>query len=171
MKKRLLLSMMVLTTALMSFAQSTMEVNTKKLGAPIQSTMYGIFFEDINFAADGGLYAEMVQNCSFEFTSLAAGNDRHAWSDVGTVNAQVKKGDGQEDKASGYSPLNENNPNYMTLENTSAERAGISNKGFLDGMAIKENESYKASAYIKSDDYNGKVYFALCVGDDVWQRI
>lgn len=43
MKKRLLLSMIVLTTALMSFAQSTMEVNTKKLGAPIQSTMYGIF--------------------------------------------------------------------------------------------------------------------------------
>ncbi len=133
----------------------------------ISDMLYGIFIEDINFAADGGLYAEMVQNRSFEFTSLAAGNERHAWSDVGTVNAQVKKGDGQEDKASGYSPLNENNPNYMTLENTSAERAGISNRGFLDGMAIKENESYKASAYIKSDDYNGKVYFALCVGDDI----
>lgn len=38
-----------------------MEVNTKKMGAPIQSTMYGIFFEDINFAADGGLYGEPRQ--------------------------------------------------------------------------------------------------------------
>ena len=73
MKKRLLLSMIVLTTALMSFAQSTMEVNTKKLGAPIQSTMYGIFFEDINFAADGGLYGELVKNRSFEFPQALMG--------------------------------------------------------------------------------------------------
>ena len=64
MKKRLLLSMIALTTALMSFGQSTMEVNTKKLGAPIQSTMYGIFFEDINFAADGGLYGGRPSDAS-----------------------------------------------------------------------------------------------------------
>ena len=44
-----------------------LDVNTKKLGAPVQPTMYGIFFEDINYAADGGLYAEMVKNRSFEF--------------------------------------------------------------------------------------------------------
>ena len=46
-------------------AQHVMDVNTKKLGAPVQSTMYGIFFEDINYAADGGLYAEMPKNPSF----------------------------------------------------------------------------------------------------------
>ena len=42
------------------------QVNLKKAGAPIQPTMYGIFFEDINYAADGGLYAELVKNRSFE---------------------------------------------------------------------------------------------------------
>ena len=42
-----------------------MEVKTAKVGAPVQSTMYGIFFEDINYAADGGLYAELVMNRSF----------------------------------------------------------------------------------------------------------
>ena len=43
-------------TATAAMAQSVMDVNTKKLGSPIQETMYGIFFEDINYAADGGLY-------------------------------------------------------------------------------------------------------------------
>ena len=48
-------------------ADNDFVVDTKKVGAEIQPTMYGIFFEDINFAADGGLYAEMVKNRSFEF--------------------------------------------------------------------------------------------------------
>ena len=42
-----------------------MQVDVKKVGLPIQSTMYGIFFEDINYGADGGLYAEMIKNRSF----------------------------------------------------------------------------------------------------------
>ncbi|RAZ93853.1 alpha-L-arabinofuranosidase, partial [Klebsiella oxytoca] len=59
----------------------------------ISDMLYGVFFEDIKFAADGGLYAEMVQNRSFEFTELAAGNEKHAWNNVGTVTATVKKND------------------------------------------------------------------------------
>ena len=42
-------------------AQHQYVVNAKKLGAPVQPTMYGIFFEDINFGADGGLYAELIE--------------------------------------------------------------------------------------------------------------
>ena len=60
MKKRLLSLAVVMGTSLVAMAQMTMDVSTKKLGAPIQSTMYGIFFEDINYAADGGLYGELV---------------------------------------------------------------------------------------------------------------
>ena len=44
-----------------SAAENTFDINVKKNGATIQSTMYGIFFEDINYAADGGLYAELVK--------------------------------------------------------------------------------------------------------------
>ena len=69
----------------------------------ISDTLFGIFIEDINFAAAGGLYAEMVQNRSFEFTKLASGNERHAWSDVGSITANVRSEGG----------LNENNPNYI----------------------------------------------------------
>ena len=47
--------------------QKTLVINTKTTVAPIQSTMWGLFFEDINFAADGGIYAELVKNRSFEF--------------------------------------------------------------------------------------------------------
>ena len=54
MKKRLLSLAVVMGTSLVAMAQMTMDVSTKKLGAPIQSTMYGIFFEDINYAADPG---------------------------------------------------------------------------------------------------------------------
>ena len=50
------------------FAQKELTVDMSETIAPIQPTMYGIFFEDINFAADGGLYAEMIKNRSFEFT-------------------------------------------------------------------------------------------------------
>ncbi len=48
-------------------ATNELVVQTNKIGAPVQPTMYGLFFEDINYAADGGLYAEMIKNRSFEF--------------------------------------------------------------------------------------------------------
>ena len=74
MKLRLFTCAVALSATLCASAQThVMDVNTKKLGAPVQSTMYGIFFEDINYAADGGLYAELVMNRSFEFPNHFAG--------------------------------------------------------------------------------------------------
>ena len=74
-----------------------MDVKTTKQGAAVQSTMYGIFFEDINYAADGGLYAELVMNRSFEFPNAFAG-----WDISGKV---MLKDDGPFDK----------NPHYVRL--------------------------------------------------------
>lgn len=65
--KTLLLSAALCSAGALFADTNEFVVNTKKLGAPIQPTMYGIFFEDINYGADGGLYAEMVKNRSFEF--------------------------------------------------------------------------------------------------------
>ncbi len=127
----------------------------------ISDMLFGIFIEDINFAADGGLYAEMVQNRSFEFTKLAAGDEKHAWSDVGTVDATVTKNDTA-------NSLNVNNPNYMVLTNSGATPAGIANKGFLDGMAITENAKYKFSVYAKGlDGYTGPIQVSLMNGTEV----
>ena len=73
MKKYLFLASLAMASCLGSFAQSNeFIIQAKKPGATIQNTMYGIFFEDINFAADGGLYAEMVANRSFEYPNSFA---------------------------------------------------------------------------------------------------
>ena len=126
----------------------------------ISDLLYGIFIEDINFAADGGLYAELIQNRSFEFTSLAQNNEKHAWSDVGGINAVVAV----DDKENG---LNRNNTNYMVMENTSDGKAGIANKGFLDGMAVSENAVYDFSVYAKGlEGYTGALYVDITVNGD-----
>ena len=123
----------------------------------ISDLLFGIFIEDINFAADGGLYAELIQNRSFEFTNLAQGNEKHAWSDIGTINAVVTVDDRE-------NSLNQNNTNYMVMENTSDEKAGIANKGFLDGIAVSENAVYDFSIYAKAlDGYTGPLYVDIMV--------
>lgn len=137
----------------------TLDINAANNVHSISSLLYGIFIEDINFAADGGLYAEMVQNRSFEFTKLAAGNERHAWNNVGDVAAEVVT-----DDKTGC--LNANNPNYMVVENKSSAYAGIANIGFLDGMSVKEGAAYKFSVYAKGlDGYTGSINVNIMDGN------
>ena len=123
----------LLAVSLMATAQThVLEVNTKKLGAPIQPTMYGIFFEDINYAADGGLYAEMVKNRSFEFPQHLIG-----WRAFG--NFEVED-DG---------PF-ERNPHYVRL-GYSGHRdkiTGLENEGFF-GIAVKEGATYRFSVWAR----------------------
>jgi hypothetical protein len=71
----------------------------------ISDLLFGIFFEDINFAADGGLYAEMVLNRSFEFTEIASGDALHGWNIIGGAEVEVRNENG----------LNKNNTNYKLL--------------------------------------------------------
>ncbi len=125
----------------------------------ISDLLFGIFFEDINFAADGGLYAEMVVNRSFEFTDLAANDALYGWSTVNGAKAEVK---------TSRSRLNENNPNYLVLTNESNSPAGIANVGFLDGMSIESSKNYNFSVYARGvDGYTGKIYVQLCSGNTV----
>ena len=138
----------------------TLTVDARDKVHEISDTLYGIFFEDINFAADGGLYAELIQNRSFEFTKLAQNNEKHAWSDVGEINAVVAVDDRE-------NSLNQNNTNYMVMENTTDEKAGIANKGFLDGIAVSENAVYDFSVYAKGlDGYIGALYVDIMVGGE-----
>lgn len=127
----------------------------------ISDLLFGIFFEDINFAADGGLYAEMVANRSFEFTELAAGDALYGWSAVNGAGVEVKV----DDKANA---LNENNTNYLVLTNNSESPAGVANRGFLDGISVESGKKYNFSVYAKgADGYVGKLYVRLAVGDKV----
>ncbi len=109
-----------------------LDVNTKKLGAPVQPTMYGIFFEDINYAADGGLYAEMVKNRSFEFPQHLMG-----WRAFG--NFEVED-DG---------PF-ERNPHFVRLKYSGHRDkfTGLENEGFF-GIAVKEGATYRFSVWAR----------------------
>ena len=122
-------------------AQShVMEVNTKKLGAPIQPTMYGLFFEDINYAADGGLYGELVKNRSFEFPDRLMG-----WEPFGKFEVED---DGPFERC----------PHYVKLEwpGHKERRSGLSNDGFF-GIGLKQGEDYRFSVWAKAPQGNGKI--------------
>lgn len=127
----------------------------------ISELLYGIFIEDINFAADGGLYAEKVVNRSFEFTQLAENDEMYGWSTVGTINASVTV----DDKTGS---LNENNTNYLVMENTSGTLSGVANRGFLDGMSVEKDGEYNFSIYVKGiDGYTGGVTVNITSGTEV----
>ena len=133
MKLRFSVSFLTLVSALSLSAQThVMEVNTKKIGAPVQPTMYGIFFEDINYAADGGLYAEMVKNRSFEFPQSLMG-----WRAYGRFEV---RNDGPFDR----------NPHYVRLS-FSGHRdkyTGLENEGFF-GIAVKKDATYRFSLWAR----------------------
>lgn len=72
-KRLFVILLSVLLTCPLCAQTNEMVIKTNKPGAEIQPTMYGLFFEDINYAADGGLYAELVKNRSFEFPDRLMG--------------------------------------------------------------------------------------------------
>ncbi|MBQ5677707.1 MAG: carbohydrate binding domain-containing protein, partial [Clostridia bacterium] len=122
----------------------------------ISDLLFGAFFEDINFAADGGLYAEMVANRSFEFTAIAQDDELYRWNSVNSAEISVKS-----DKKHS---LNENNPNYLVIKGSADGKSGIENRGFLDGMSIVEGKDYKVSLYAKSlAKYSGEITVNLAV--------
>ena len=132
MKKIFSICATMMVAAGMTAQTHTLDVNTSKVGGPIPSTMYGIFFEDINYAADGGLYGELVKNRSFEFPNHYAG-----WDISGKV---TLKDDG---------PFNKN-PHYVRLAPSghSDKHTMIENHGFF-GMGVKGGEEYRFSVWAR----------------------
>ena len=135
-----------LTAGISASAQdNTITVETAKLGAPVQPTMYGIFFEDINYAADGGLYAELVINRSFEFPNPFAG-----WDISGKVTLQ---NDGPFDK----------NPHYVRLAPSghNDKHTMIENHGFF-GMGLKKGAAYRFTVWARCPEGgNSKIWIDL----------
>ena len=117
----------------MNAATNELVVQTNKVGAPVQPTMYGIFFEDINYAADGGLYAEMIKNRSFDFPQNFLG-----WTTFGNVDL---KNDG---------PF-ERNPHYVRLGDPGHphKHTGLENEGFF-GVSVKKGEEYRFSVWART---------------------
>ena len=144
-KKRLLSCIIAASSLLGAYAQPhTFDVNTKKVGAAVQPTMYGIFFEDINYAADGGLYGELVKNRSFEFPDALMG-----WKAFGKFEV---KNDGPFERCPHYVVLN-----YSGHNDTAT---GLQNEGYF-GIGIDKDEEYRFSVWAKTVNGDANVEVSL----------
>lgn len=147
LKISLILTSLFLAGALLAEAQSqTLVIKAGTPRAPIQPTMWGIFLEDINFAADGGIYAELVKNGSFEFYKPLMG-----WKKLG-------------EKYAGQFQIvtrpDENNPRFLRLENSDGTALGLENEGFR-GMGVKKGENYNLSIMGRQAQGNSALNIAL----------
>lgn len=126
--------MMGMTCSLWSQSNPIFTVKADEIKGTVKPTMWGIFFEDINLAADGGIYAELVKNRSFEFASPIMG-----WK-------ELKDGGGNGNiLVVNRGSSNENNPRFIRTTITSEKGSyGLSNEGFR-GMGIKANNQYDFS--------------------------
>ena len=131
-----LLALATAFSALSLSAQTNgFDIDMKKVGAPIQPTMYGIFFEDINYAADGGLYAELVKNRSFEFPYALQG-----WKAFGNV--EIRE-DGPFDRCPHYARLKD--PGHAH------KQTGLDNEGFF-GIGVEAGKTYRFSVWARVPD-------------------
>lgn len=125
---------------------ATLDIDGDGVGASISDTMFGIFYEDINYAADGGLYAELVRNRSFEFAPSDNGsfNGMTGWqvldrSTQGTTGAVVND----------ETRLNANNRNHLRLT-AKAAGDGVRNQGYNNGFAVKSGATYDGYLWARS---------------------
>jgi alpha-L-arabinofuranosidase len=116
---------------------TTIKVHADRPGVKINPFMWGIFFEDINFGADGGLYAELVKNRGFEFPDPLTG-----WQKLSPSNARGTLAVRRDD------PFNAANPHYLRLASQGTDVFGIANEGFR-GIGVRAGEAYDFSLQIR----------------------
>ncbi|MGW6129548.1 alpha-L-arabinofuranosidase C-terminal domain-containing protein [Cellulomonas sp. NPDC055163] len=130
---------------------ATIAVDASGPTVDMSDDLYGIFYEDINRAADGGLYAELVQNRSFEYSTAdnASYTPLTSWEEVerGGATGTVQAVDDDE-------RLNENNRTYLRLDLDSngagaGAGVGIRNLGYNTGVFVEAGATYRFSAFVR----------------------
>ncbi len=124
----------------------------------ISNKLIGIFFEDISYGADGGLYGELIQNRDFEYSAA----DRDGWH---SLTAWELKGEGSTMTVGTDRPIHANNCHYATLTTTAAG-ATWENGGY-DGIALKAGDLYDLSLMVrKTSDKSSKLLISLVSEDN-----
>ena len=140
-----LLGVVLISIPVVTFAQKSPNTDPSK-SRHISTDLFGVFFEDLSFAADGGLYGQLIQNGSFEYSPA----DRKDWNPLtnweyttqgygyGTISVETAN------------PINANNPHYIVLniDDPGQQGVGITNFGY-DGITIKAGEEYNFSVFVK----------------------
>lgn len=132
---------------------------------PISDKLIGIFFEDISNAADGGLYAELIQNRDFEYDPKDCGRagwgPSYAWS-------LKKNGVAVDLPIMEKEPLHKNNPHYVHIDGTASNQ--LKNVGF-DGISVRKGEKYDFSLYGRIPASKGKSAIGVSLVDSLGNRI
>ncbi len=150
---RPLVLLLVTLAPLAPLRSASVTVSVDRPGAAINPAMWGAFFEDINFGADGGLYAELVKNRGFEFPDALMG-----WSKISPSNARG------EITVCDDAPFNAKNPHYVRLRSENREPFGLSNEGFR-GIGVRKGEAYDFSARARRVDGAAVLRVQLYGGD------
>ena len=131
----------------------------------ISDLLMGIFFEDINYSADGGLYAELIQNRDFEYEP----SDREGDKNWNSTHSWKLEGENATFTISTSDPIHPNNPHYAVLK-TNQPGAALTNTGF-DGIALKAGEKYDFSLFarIPEGSKSGKLLVRLVDADGTVQ--
>lgn len=131
----------------------------------ISDLLMGIFFEDINYSADGGLYAELIQNRDFEYDP----SDREGDKNWNSTHSWKLEGENATFTISTSDPIHSNNPHYAVLK-TNQPGAALTNTGF-DGIALKAGEKYDFSLFarIPEGSKSGKLLVRLVDADGTVQ--
>lgn len=126
-------------------AQQTTITVDAAAAKPISPDLVGIFFEDLNYAADGGLYAELVQNRSFEYNAAEQPN----WGPLTSWDLVKRGGGAGEVLVDVSSPIHPNNPHCALLMiGNPGDGVGLSNPGF-DGIPVTTGETYDFSVFAR----------------------
>jgi alpha-L-arabinofuranosidase len=132
---------------------TTLRIQADKPGPKINPAMWGIFFEDINFGADGGLHAELVKNGSFAFPDPLMG-----WF---KICPSLAKG---ELKVRADDPFNAASPNHLRIRSEAVAPFGVCNEGFR-GMGVRKGEPYDFSCQMLGIEGSPRVLIELVGGD------
>lgn len=121
----------------------TLHIDASAPGKAISPDLMGIFFEDLSYAADGGLYAELIQNRSFEYSIV----ERTEWNNLTAWQTLPRGGRGSVGIDHAF-PLHANNPHYAVIEVREAGALAFANEGF-GGIAVRSGSRYELSFFAR----------------------
>lgn len=141
-------ALLVMVSYAMAADSATITIHVDKKGPAISPSLYGIFFEEINRAGDGGIYGEMLENRSFEDNQSTPS----AWQSLGKGLIALDR----------ENPINARNLTSLRMDMTD-NGGGVANSGFSSvGLAIEDGRKYDVSLYVRrSSDFDGPVFVKL----------
>ncbi|MCH5311918.1 MAG: carbohydrate binding domain-containing protein [Prevotella sp.] len=161
MNKKTILLMGMCTAALTAAAQVTIDIDASQRGPKISPTHYGIFFEDINHAADGGIYAELIRNRSFEDgPEYGKPADMQGWSTYAAQPSQLSAHLIQPSKKTQLLNAAQGNALELNINTTPQSPVCLVNEGFW-GINAVQGRKYRLSFFAKGN-YKGTIKATLC---------